>query len=192
MPQVQPKVLRLLWQFMHFRFVCFRNFNVGRIKTQKSIFCEWKKSHRDSVWGAQTKREKRSQWQRCRRTESTESKPLSVFHPTWLQGYIHASSIQSEIRVSFDCTFGGAESFIIQFRGSSNLTKLICIQSKWFHVEATLRNSKSVFTNLSNFSLFPCSCQPTVLSRLSCFRHVSPPYAKQRSTCLRKEQQLLS
>lgn len=58
---------------------------------------------------------------------------------------MHAAGIQSEELVSFHCaTFGGADSFIIQFTGSSHLTRLICIQSKRFHVEATLRNSKSV------------------------------------------------
>lgn len=58
---------------------------------------------------------------------------------------MHAAGIQSEKLVSSDCTtFGGAESFIIQFTVPSHQTKLICIQSKRFHVEATLRNSKSV------------------------------------------------
>lgn len=115
------------------------------------------------------------QWLRCRWTESRETKSHTAFHLTGLLWYImHASCVQSEKFVPFHCwAFGGADSFIIQCRGSSHLTKLICIHSKGFQVEATLHNLKSVWQ-----ICLICSCfVAPVSSQWSHCRHIIIPPA---------------
>lgn len=118
---------------------------------------------------------------------------------------MHAVESRSDRLVSFDrATFGGADSFIIQFTGSSHLTKLICIQSKRFHVGAASGISKSArqidvicspFCRSSQPPAFlpgPRAADSSPVDQLTRFNHQTANIsASNKSIPPRSEQQLL-
>lgn len=142
---------------------------------QRTVSCESKKSHEDSVWGARRKRG-------CRWTESTESKSRTSSHgPAVIHNACRRNSIWKAFFVFWLYDFRRNHSLTSLKVPTSDTTHLQPIERKRFRVEATLHNFPNLF---DKNNLFPLrrSCQPSVFGQLLTLQDTSPIHQRTCST----------